>query len=91
MNRRNVSIDRLQIRLRGVSSQSARSAVKDIGAELLGQLATPGVLAKAHRRAIGKIEAGKFSVPPGTAPSELRELIARRIAESIKMKTGQRS
>ena len=88
MSKRNINIDRLQIRLSGVSSQSARSAANGIGAELLGQLATPGDLAKVHPRAIGKIDAGKFSVSAETAPSDLRELIARRIAESIKAKLG---
>jgi hypothetical protein len=89
--KRNINIDRLQIRLSGVSSQSARSVANGIGAELLGQLSAPGGLPNQPLRAINKIDAGRFPASAKAAPSELRELIARRIAESIRGKLGYRS
>lgn len=77
----------MQIRLAGLSAQSARAAASGIGPALLNQLNAPknarlGMVG----RAIGRIDAGKFSVAPGIASSELRELIAQRIADSIRRK-----
>ena len=84
MSKRSISIDRLDIRLKGVSPQSARTAVGDLGRELLSQLATarhpPG------RRQTGNIvhvDSGTIQLASGTAPSELRRTIAARIAAAI--------
>lgn len=68
MSKRDIHIERLQIRMRGIDARKARAAVSDLGHELLSQLSTPGAA-----------QAGAE-----TAAGELRQRIAKKIAGSIK-------
>lgn len=87
MSKRSITIDRLDIRLKGVSPQSARAAVGDLGRELLGQLATPRDLPGRQRTGkIDYVDSGTVQLASGTAPSELRRTIAGSIAVSINSK-----
>lgn len=87
MAKQSINIERLQIRLKGVSPESARAAVHDLGRELLGQLSTAQSLSGVKRAGkIDHLDSGTFQLSAGTAPAELRSEIASRIADAIKSK-----
>ena len=84
MSKRDIHIERLQIRMRGVSAQTARATVADLGHELLSQLSTHRALDGMRGRVrINKIDAGTEHVDPGTPVSELRQRIAKQVAGSF--------
>ena len=84
MSKRSIDIDRLNIRLKGVSPEAARAAVGDLGRELMGQLTTPRQGPGGERSGnIGHVDSGTVQIASGNTPSELRRAIARRIAVSI--------
>ena len=86
MSRRSINIDRLEIRLKGVSPQLARAAVDNLGHELLGQLSAPAFLSGRKRTGkIDHVDSGAFQLSSAT-PSELRHTITGEIAASIKSK-----
>ena len=70
MSKRNIHIENLQIRLRGIAPETARTAVGGLGHELLGQLTTPDKVTNSDR----------------TAAGELRQRIAKQIVGSIETK-----
>jgi hypothetical protein len=76
-----VEINRLEIRVRGVSPEVARSAVAGLGNEVLGQLAERS--AEVAARKVGRIDLGKLETVRGARPSELRRAIAARVVRSI--------
>ncbi len=85
MSERRIDIDRLEIRLKGVSLESARATVGDLGRELMGQLFTPGWAPCGQRAAkVDSLQSGTVHLRSGTPPVELRKTIAGRIAASIK-------
>lgn len=87
MNKTNITIDRLGIRLKGVSPQVARSLVSGLGHELLRQLAKqPGLLKEKSSMNIEKIDSGTLKTGKGTSSSDLRSTIAGRVANSIASK-----
>jgi hypothetical protein len=91
VSKRSINIDRLQIRIKGVSAGVARAAIKDLGPELLGQLAVPAERSgTGQSTTIGKIDAGRAQVGSGTTPAGLRNLIAQRVADSIKTNLRKR-
>ena len=81
MIKRNIHIDRLQIRTRGISPETARAIAGDLGHELLHQLSTQDTHSN-HR--IVRIDAGTTQVNPATKPADLRTQIAKQVAGSIK-------
>ncbi len=60
-----IKIDRLNIRLKGISAQTAQLAVNGLGSELLHQLARHRVLSgeQAGTAKINTIDAGTFFMP----------------------------
>ena len=81
MSKRDIHIERLQIRMRGIDARRARDAVSDLGHELLSQLgALDGM--KGNVR-ISKVDAGKAHVGSETGAGELRQRIAKQIAGSL--------
>jgi hypothetical protein len=84
MNERNIKIDRLEIRLKGVGAEVARAAADDLGHEVLGQLAAQQVGLSGRRSVhIGEIDSGSFRQPGQMNSAELRSFIARKVAASI--------
>jgi len=78
VSKRNIHIERLQIRTRGISAETARTIVGDLGHELANEL---GKLKGSTRNIrIAQIDVGKTQVRPG----ELRSGLAKQIAGSIK-------
>jgi hypothetical protein len=87
MSKQNISIERLQIRLKGVSAHVARTAVSELGHELLGQLASSGQPQDAGRNVrAGEIEIGTVRLSGETGPAELRRVITQNVAASINSK-----
>jgi hypothetical protein len=80
---RQINIDNLEIRLKGVSPDSARAAVDDLGRDLLGELArSPG---PAHAMLkVDQLDAGTLRVASAAAPASVRRSIVGGIAASIK-------
>lgn len=83
MTKRNIHIDRLQIRMRGISAETARAIGGDLGHELLSQLTASGALANRSGR-IAEIDAGTTQVNSVTRPADLRRQIAKQVTGSIK-------
>ena len=77
MSKRDIHIERLQIRMRGIDARRARAAVSDLGHELLSQLGTLDEMRGNVR--ISKVDAGIAQVRSETGPAELRQRIAERI------------
>lgn len=83
-----IKIDRLEIRLKGISSRMARLSVAGLGHELQKQLAKhSGLLKEKHTININKIDSGALKTSKATNYSDLRRVIAGRIAGSIASKT----
>jgi hypothetical protein len=85
MSKRSISIDRLEIRLKGISAETARAATNDLGRDILGQLSSLRNPAGGIR-AVNKVDAGTVQLAGETRASELRNMIARKVAASIKSK-----
>lgn len=88
MSKQNIKIERLEIRLKGISAERARAAVADLGTDLMEQLAgqTFGRSGSGGGRSIkiARIDSGASAAGAGEmSPAELRSLIVRRIAASI--------
>ena len=85
MSKQNIKIERLEIRLKGVSVERARTAVANLGSELMHELAAAqafGRNAAARSISIARIDSGTTAARE-MSPAELRRLIVRRIAASI--------
>lgn len=81
-----IIIDRLNIRLKGVSAQAAQAAVARLGTALLEQLARDDVPLKGKKTVrIEQVNAGTLELKKGESinPSGLRERIATGIAKSV--------
>ena len=91
MSKQNIKIERLEIRLKGVSAERARAAAANLGSELMHELAAAQAFGrKGGARSIsiaridsGTTNAGSASGAGGMSPAELRRMIVRRIAASI--------
>lgn len=87
MSRQSIKIDHLEIRLKGISPDVARSAVDGLGQNLLDQLSSvQGLSLKNRAINIGKTEPSTLHVAAGAKPNELRSAIGERIATSIRSK-----
>lgn len=81
---KSVKVDRLEIRLKGISSEVARSAAAGLGNEVLDQLSErPGPLPKETAKTIGRIDLGTMETLRGRDSSDLRRAIAAKVVESI--------
>jgi hypothetical protein len=84
MNNTSIKIDRLEIRLKGISPQVARASIAGIGNELMEQLAKQHNLLKRERTAyIEKIDSGTLRNERNTSPSDMKRLVAARIANAV--------
>lgn len=91
MSKQNIKIERLEIRLKGVSAERARAAVADLGSDLMKQLAAERALGRGggggdgRSISIARIDSGTTGAERAgdMSAAELRRLIVRRIAASI--------
>lgn len=85
MSKRDFRIDRLEIRLKGVASDSARAAVAGLGQDLMSELAGQQRLRLrvGRKSGIERIDSGVVRLAGESRPAELRSLIARRVAAAI--------
>ncbi len=82
MNR--ITIDRLEIRVRGVSPEAARAASAGLGQELLLRLARErGLPGRGGAPAIDRLDAGSGQLPRHSNAGELRGALANQIAGAI--------
>jgi hypothetical protein len=87
VSKQNINIDRLQIRLKGVSPHLARAAVSGLGHDLLGQLASSGQFPDGGGNVTtGEINIETVRLSGETGPAELRRVIAQNVAASINSK-----
>ena len=85
---KDIKIDRLEIRLRGISPRLVRSTVSGLGDELIKNVSKEeGLFSQSGAFNISKIDSGKFQTPGHVSSSDLRKMIANRITESIVSKT----
>ena len=81
---KSVKVDRLEIRLKGISPEVARSAAAGLGNEVLGQLSErSGPSRKKPTKTISRIDLGTLETVRGTGSSDLRRAIAAKVVESI--------
>ena len=79
-----LKIERLEIRMQGISPQVARAAVTGLGHALLTQLAQQhGLLQKKRRITVGKIDAGSLQPARNLRPAELQGQMAHRIIAAV--------
>jgi hypothetical protein len=91
LSKRSIEIDRLELRLKGISPEAARAAADGLGQDLLQRLASlPDAGAKKGVHRIGEIDSGALKLSKGTSPGALRNAIAQKIAGSIQSKLGSR-
>ena len=84
---RGIKIDRLEIRLKGIPPEVVRDSVTGLGNELLMKLSKQDSLSRERRAVrINEIDSGTFRTSGDTNFSELRGMIANKIAESIASK-----
>ena len=81
---KSIKVDRLEIRLKGISPEVARSAAAGLGNEVLGQLSKrSGPSQKGSAKSTGRIDLGTLETARGAGSSGLRRAIAAEIARSI--------
>jgi hypothetical protein len=83
MSKRSVGIERLEVRLKGIAAESARTAMGGLASELLGQLARQESSGRERIGNVDHLDSGTVRLPSEATPSELRRTIASRIAVSI--------
>lgn len=87
MSKQSIKIARLEIRLQGVTAQTARAAVRDLGHALLGRLAASPSLGSDRRAGkLDQVDAGHVRLASDSAPAALRATIANKVAAAIKAK-----
>ena len=77
-------VDRLEIRVKSVPPEVARSAVAGLGSEVLSRLSErPGLPRGASPKNIDRIDLGTLEAARGAGSADLRREIAARVAGSI--------
>lgn len=89
MSRRSVHVERLELRVRGLSPRAAREAAEGFARELLEELSRGGAgEGVAGRRGGGaRVERVEARVPPSDAPTrgqESQRAAARRVAGAVR-------
>jgi hypothetical protein len=89
---KHINIDRLEIRLRGGDSNSARALGASIGEEILTQIAQQTSVARnGQSTRIGHIDAGTVRLGSDTRGSDSYTPIARQIAAHVSSRIGPSS
>jgi hypothetical protein len=84
-----ISIDRLEIRLRGVPVRAARAASADLGRELLAHPGQEPGLPRAGARRVNDVDAGTLRVPRNGSTPQLRRAIVGGITRAIASEAQQ--
>ena len=95
----NVRVDRLEIRLKGVSSEfvfseyeDARSLARGLAGELLEQLAEQKDLSASKRTVrIDRVDSGTFQTSREQTSSDLQKVIAGNVVRSIAPKVRKQT
>lgn len=92
MSKTNIKIKRLQIRLKGISPQTARAASEGLGQSLAAELGREaGAKAGSASVNVSELKPNTLTAEQGTSAAALRRLIATHIAASVKGKIEKRS
>jgi hypothetical protein len=84
LSKRTIDIDRLELRVSGISADTVRAAASGLGQELLQRLASlPDGRVKTGSHRIGELDSGRLSLSNQTTAAALRSAIAQRITGSI--------
>lgn len=88
MNRTGIKIDRLNLRLKGVSSVVARDLISGLGVELMRHLSDQRDVLKGKCGVnIDNLDSGKLKINGDKNPTKLRRMTAERITSAIVSKT----
>jgi hypothetical protein len=91
MNRNEVKIDRLEIRLRGADQNAARELGATIGEQVLQEIASMANLTRGRRSSrIAQIDAGMLNLEADTSSPRSRSAIAARIAAAVNSRVAPR-
>lgn len=80
--KRNIHINQMQIRLRGVSAEKARNATTGLGQEIMSQIGQ-GEQPKRSGMNLDNIEIPTVRVANGTQANDLRRILSEEIASAI--------
>jgi hypothetical protein len=87
-----IRIDRLEVRLRGVSPGLVRASSEGLGNEVLEQLIRERLfLNEKPGSEINRIDPDALKISMDESPSDLRRMIAGRIVESISTQNRQKT
>ena len=87
MSRRSVNVERLELRLRGVSPQAARDAAHGLARELVEELARGGDALRGGGRGRVRVERVEATVPVADAVSPSGAgTLARRVADAVRVR-----
>ncbi len=78
-----VNIDRLQIRLKGVSPSMACEAVNGLGHGILEQLSTDSTFKQQGDIKIDTVQAGRIKLERNTSTANLRQQMAKSVSKAI--------
>ena len=82
--KRSVNVERLELRMRGVSPREAREAARGVARELLEELARAGAAARAGHTHIERVDAAVRSSEAGAPGAGLRGAVARKVADAVR-------
>lgn len=83
MDNDEISINRIDLRSRGISTDIVRSALDGLDREVMNNLAQQGLLQSGKRIQLGDLNLGNISLPQGGDARELRREIARAMTQEI--------
>lgn len=86
MKKTGINIKSLHIRLKGISSQTARAATEGLAPVLAAELGHDAGARRGAAVNIAEIQPHTLTAEGGTSPAALRRLIATHIAASVKGK-----
>ena len=90
MDKNEISINRLNLRSRGIPPQIARSAIEGLGQEVMNNLAQQGLVQPGQKIQLGDLNLGRLRLQRRGNANELRTEIARVITSAITARIGRK-
>ncbi|HBL11958.1 MAG TPA: hypothetical protein DD379_11215 [Cyanobacteria bacterium UBA11162] len=90
MDKNEISINRLNLRSRGIPPQIARSAIEGLGQDVMHNLAQQGLVQPGQKIQLGDINLGRLRLSRVGDAQELRREIARVITSAITARIGRK-